>query len=154
MELDYQKDSYTGVREYRYENGNLILLTVKGKTINSNIKVDGIIKNGSGTISVDEDGNTSLYISIEKWCAVKSFTDKTFTVDVIDGDLCGTTIVQDECHEVDVLKSYDINLQNCKTFFGPETSTFYDDSDLTLLTVRIHVLIVLFEWKNCLLLSL
>ena len=41
--LDYQKDYYAGVREYRYENETLTLLSVNGAEKNKNIKVEGII---------------------------------------------------------------------------------------------------------------
>ena len=62
VSLDYQKDYYTGIREYSYADGNLVLDTVKGESKNKNIKVEGIIENGVGTVSVDKDGNTSLII--------------------------------------------------------------------------------------------
>ena len=81
VDLDYQKDYYTGVREYSYADGNLVLNSVKGEIKKKNIKVEGIIENGVGTISVDKDGNTLLIIYNDEYCATKSYNDKTITVE-------------------------------------------------------------------------
>ena len=88
VDLDYQKDYYTGVREYSYADGNLILNSVKGESKNKNIKVEGIIENGTGTISVDKDGNTSLIIYNDEYCATKSYNDKIITVKEKTEDNC------------------------------------------------------------------
>ena len=88
VDLDYQKDYYTGVREYSYADGNLILNSVKGEIKNKNIKVEGIIENGTGTLSVDKDGNTSLIIYNDEYCATKSYNDKTITVEEKTEDNC------------------------------------------------------------------
>ena len=81
VDLDFQKDYYIGEREYTYENGNLTLNSVKGESKNKNIKVEGIIENGVGTVSVDKNGNTSLIVYNDEYCAVKDFSDKTITVE-------------------------------------------------------------------------
>lgn len=86
--LDYQKDYYAGVREYRYENETLTLLSVNGAEKNKNIKVEGIIENGVGTLFVDKDGNTSLMVYNTEWCAVKEFTDNEVTVEEKTEDNC------------------------------------------------------------------
>lgn len=78
-EIDYQNDTYRGDREYYYRNGSLTLTSVNGQAKQEDVKLEGIIKNGTGIITIDADGNTSLKISNEEWCATKTATSKTTT---------------------------------------------------------------------------
>lgn len=80
-EIDYQDDTYKGDRTYKYENDSFTLISVGDTEKNENIAVEGLIKNGVGEVYIDLDGNTSLTVYNDEWCATKASMDKTITVE-------------------------------------------------------------------------
>ena len=75
--LDYRKDGFVGNRYYTYNDNAFMLVDVEFVSKNEVLKTEGIIESGVGEVYVDGNGNTSLIVYNDAWCATKNYDDKT-----------------------------------------------------------------------------
>ena len=64
------------------------MVDVRGNLKKENIKVDGLIENGLGEVYVDEDGEVSLTVYNEKYCAKKNIDDREITIEKKTSNNC------------------------------------------------------------------